>query len=710
MSSQNNHISRMDGRLDVQELHGDLARKYRNVGSKVDAIWHNFTAKQREKAMRESIGNGQVLKHSRDRSLGVLCQYIPEYNLRDMTSRPEHFLNILKLRASTPLYNQLYEGANGMPGDRELIEETGMRHAQVPRDENTFFLEGKYYGQSFKSTVPGGELFPNLPVDASSVMIPRPKGELVLLRQQFLFQFLNHIIEDILTLGSETRNKAAPDKKTNEALVTAVSNLNVQPKPLKSSLPEVRAQAMESKAALEDHLFLLRTEPVVLNQAVRAAYSSRAELVPDDRGRILPALTDRHLSVAFFDCVTATVKAIAIWDYILRLLQLLDGATDKVKRGLVMQELSNTCHLEYRRAQECFKRNIAPPLHVAGRRFKRMTNNTSGQSKLVMKGQPTDSTVSDPQLHYVLRLCHPDTSPDAAVQWIQKLDDHNARYPEDRKKLSEAEVYALGDLAIIVSFMHMTGSAIAMTPVSRKSGLLFTSRSKELEVELDELKPKADFGDYLVPMGNLLEPNMATGALTALDDFVRQVTGARLGSLYEDTVQDSVMDLEKKCTEAQTRLEEAGKKTTYVPLPTETSSTDDARLAHRRAKEKTRPAESVYTITPSQETPQAATTEPSQQFKVKFMTASLFTAVFSKSEARGSVSWADFESVMVDLGFSVTPKGGSIFTFDPPASMETRPITLHRPHVSEIEGHKLLVLARRMQRVYGWTPDSFVVT
>lgn len=64
---------------------------------------------------------------------------------------------------------------------------------------------------------------------------------------------------------------------------------------------------------------------------------------------------------------------------------------------------------------------------------------------------------------------------------------------------------------------------------------------------------------------------------------------------------------------------------------------------------------------------------------------------------------------MEDLGFSVTPKGGSIFTFNPPESLNTRPITFHRPHVSEIEGHKLLVFKRRLERAYQWTEDSFVV-
>ena len=105
----------------------------------------------------------------------------------------------------------------------------------------------------------------------------------MLLRQETLFIFLNHIVEEILDLGSETRIRNAPEKKANEALVTAISNLSIQPKPLKSSLPEVRAQANESKAALEDYLLLLRAEPTVLNQAVNAAYWNRPELVPDDQ-------------------------------------------------------------------------------------------------------------------------------------------------------------------------------------------------------------------------------------------------------------------------------------------------------------------------------------------------------------------------------------------------------------------------------------------
>jgi hypothetical protein len=384
--------------------------------AKVDAIWRKFTPNQREQAMRGSIGGGLALKHSQDCSLGDRCNYIPEYNLRDMTSKPEHFLDMFEFRASTPIYDQLSLGVNGGPGDRELMEKSGMRYATA-KAEQTGFFEGDFYGQSWVPTPRADGLIPELPFErAKYIIIPSTLGQVIVSRQQLLFTYLNPIAEEILNLGSETRTKKAPEKSPHEVLATTFTNLNVQPKPLKSSLPELRMQAMESKAALEDYLHLLRAEPVVLNRAVNTAYCRRAELVPDDRGRVLPVMTDCHLSAAIFESVTTAVKTISVWDYILCLLQLLEDGIEKKKRGLIMQELSNVCHLDFRRAQESFKRNIAPLGYVASKRFKRVTDNASGQSKIVMKGQPADCTVSDPQLHYILRLCHSDTSLSAAAQ------------------------------------------------------------------------------------------------------------------------------------------------------------------------------------------------------------------------------------------------------------------------------------------------------
>jgi hypothetical protein len=204
-------MSQSDGQLDVQELYHDLARKHRNVGTKVDAIWRKFTPKQREEAMRESTGDGEVLKHSRDRRLGELHKYIPEYNFQDMTSEPEHFLNIFKFRASTELYRQLYYGANEGPGDREVIEKTAMQWTDPQPEDYTFFMTGENYGRRFKpGPASDGKLQAMKTPGANFFVIPSVIGYLILLRQQFLFQFLNHIVEEILDLGSETKTRRLP--------------------------------------------------------------------------------------------------------------------------------------------------------------------------------------------------------------------------------------------------------------------------------------------------------------------------------------------------------------------------------------------------------------------------------------------------------------------------------------------------------------------
>jgi hypothetical protein len=223
MSYEISHSSNQE-MMNVQELHRGLACKHRNVGSKVDAIWRNFTRKQREEAMRESTGDGEVLMHRHDRGLDGLADLIPEYNLRDMTSTPEHFLENFKFRATTPLLTQLYEGANGEPGDREMMEKTGLRYPGASEGELTAFFEGDNYGRSVRPA-PGftGLRTPN----ADLFVIPREIGGSIVVRQQYLPQFINHIVEEILDLGSETRAKNAPEKIPQEALATAFTNLSV---------------------------------------------------------------------------------------------------------------------------------------------------------------------------------------------------------------------------------------------------------------------------------------------------------------------------------------------------------------------------------------------------------------------------------------------------------------------------------------------------
>ncbi|KAI7169341.1 hypothetical protein KC360_g7538 [Hortaea werneckii] len=680
MTTENSEMLGMEGDMNIPELQRDLQRKYKNVCRDIETMWRAFSPRQRETAMRETVGDGKVLRNSRDPGLGGLNGFLSDWNLEDMTSMPNFFLDRLKFRVENDLHRQLFEGPNGTPGDRQLARTSAMRmRASAPKDKWVAFLDlGKDYVGWLKVNGAEGRRSMESMAARSGLFLPAHEGQPVLWRQMTTLVHYNHLKRRYWTWDP----------------------------PLKASIPTVIAQAVEQKLASEDYLELLRGEPVVLHQAVQKTNYSRPELVPDELGRTLPLVTDIYISRAFFEVINPALQVIVTWDYIARLVHMLDGLEDKVKRPLLIQELSNVCYLEYRRAQMAFQREMSLRPGVAGSKFRRITS--GGHSRVAIKGKPSDVTTTDPQLHYILRLCHADTNHKEAVQWIQKLEDHNTQHADDRQRLSETQVFALGDLSIIVSFMHSLSSCLTMASRSTKAGLFFTGRIDKLNDELSQYKAEADFGDYLVPVDSILKPSVANSALRALDGYMVERSGTRMGSLYDGMLDECLEDIEQKYASAKSRLQKDGK--SVAPSPTGERASTSFRAQERREKAKTRPATaSTYEITPlapqEPETPPA----PSSHFKVKASTASVFDALFTKSESRGSVSWTDFVAAMAELGFSVTPKGGSIFTFNPPETMVAGSITLHRPHASDIEGWKLLWIARRLRKKYGWSTETFGV-
>ncbi|KAF2768455.1 hypothetical protein EJ03DRAFT_328306 [Teratosphaeria nubilosa] len=660
--------------------------------------------------MREAVGDKKVLRNSRAPGLGGLRDLLPDWNLEDITTTPEFFIDRLRFRVQNDLHRQIYEGANGGPGDRQVIQRAAGLVQRRGTNKNKFaaFIDlGPEYGRYLEANGPEGRRSMESMVERSGLILPEHEASCVINRQTYTLVFYNHLMEEILDLDRESRVKNTSTKKAAKDTTDAMAKLSITPKPLKASNTEVIAQALEHRMASEYYLHLLRSEPVVLNDMVNMMFSSRPELVPDDRGRILPLMTDKYLSIALFDVMNNAIKVTVTWNYIVDLLNATNDSDDKVERALVLQELSNTCQVEYRRAQEAFRRQMSFTIGVAGKRFKRVT--TGDHTKITLKGQPSDVTVSDPQLHYILRLCHHDTSHVAAVDWIKKLDDHNSRHAEDRRRLNQSQEVALGDLAIIVSFMHTLTSSIANVAVSRKPGLLFTNRMSAIDQELNNYRARVDLGDYVVPRDNLLEPGVAANALQALSEYVSGQAGASLGSLYEDMQYQCLDDIEKMYAQAKAGLKKEEQKTTYVPLPADEGPSHALRAERRREKEKTRGQEGrPYTIEVIAQ-PQAEVVAPAPaRIKVKASVASVFN-IFKKSEARGSVDWNDFAAAMAELGFSVTPKGGSVFTFNAPDASDWGEITLHRPHGSEIEGWKLLYLARRLQRRFAWDAETFEV-
>lgn len=109
----------------------------------------------------------------------------------------------------------------------------------------------------------------------------------------------------------------------------------------------------------------------------------------------------------------------------------------------------------------------------------------------------------------------------------------------------------------------------------------------------------------------------------------------------------------------------------WIPFPESAQQPAEKRVEQRRRKEKTRPSHSsVYEIAPPAEPAAEEEAEepaaPLPTIKVSPSTAQVFWTLFAKSESRGTVSWAAFLGAMADLGFSVMPKYGSVYTFLPP--------------------------------------------
>ncbi len=700
----------------AKELHRDLARKYTMHATSIENKWRSFDRHQRATCLRAGARDGVVLKEPSDTTLGNVYKILPEWNLRDIAeSGPDFLLRLLKHRATKTLFEQYLAGVHDGPGDCafivEMIRAKGLRHAESFRDCYTMFWDEEKYGQSFHILSKHSEtLAAFAPAIRAGLCVPQSTGELILQRQVYLLQSLNIIVEDILDEDSQSRDRKERPNKSERAVSAGLSKLTIQAAQTKPSLPEMVAGARDQSDSLAEYLGLLSTEPVVLAHAVNICFFSRPELVADENGRMLPVHTDKYISAAFFEAIHSATKGAAIWNYIGRLLEFLENSSaDKVYRAVVLQEISNICHLEYDRTQALFKRHVQTG--TASKWFKRVSNvyDNANIARVTMKGKPEDLTKSDPQLHYILRLCRPETNASRAVDWIQKLSSLHEAHPVEREKLQENEADSLCELAIITAFIHDLSPMIAMPSLSRKKGQMFVLRSQELEAELSELKNQIDLRDFAVPIDNLLKPGMAEGALKMLDQFIIEKAGTKLGFLYQDLVEDCFSNLQNRCQQAKAKLEQKDK-TEWAPFPESVPQLPAERAEQRRQKEKTRPLHSsAYEFVPREETPAAKEPVlPSQTFKVGSSTAEVFSTLFTKPQSRGSVSWAAFGAAMADLGFSVLPKSGSIYTFLPPDTMAVKKsVTIHRPHGSKIEGWRSLFLAQRLKRVYGWGEQTF---
>lgn len=694
----------------LRQLRADLERKYKQHGQRLQIYWTSFDHSKRAACIKAGTLDGAVLNNRQDTSLGQVHRIMPEWNLRDLAlSGPSVLLDMMKFRATTSLFDQYRTGPNDTPGDAEFIRrsiQNGLRPSQPRLNCYTLFMDEEQYGDSYDLGHQKEQALQAFaPAIRAGLCVPQSTGDFIITRQIYLLQSLVILVDDILEQGSTTRNTTKRSSKAREPLVASSSKAG-SAQPAQSSLSDLIARSDDQKSLYQDLLNLAVAEPPVLAYIVNTTFFSRPELLPDKVGRRLPAHTDSHISAAFFDAIHFIIESIAIWDYIHSLLKSLDSSsTDKLFRAIVLQELSNVCNMEYVRQQTAFKQQVQTGLGL--KHFYRLPNvyDKAGNAKVALKGDPAQFTRTEPQLHYVLRLCQPETQATGAMEWITKLNGLCEEFQDEREKLSEREFDALSNLSLTVLFSQDLATVFKLPPFSRKNGQVFLSRHQELASELAQLKKKVDLHDFAVPIDNLLEPGVADKALAALDSFMDESSGSKMQYLYQNMLDSCHADLETQLGRAKAKAQGSSSGSGFQEI-----AGKETIVEQRRLKDKTRPVHSsVYDVPmPSSGDKEALPQKAEDKFRVASSTAEMFATLFDRTRTRGSVNWTAFEAGMAEVGFSITPKTGSIYNFVPPESMgDKRAITLHRPHVSEIEGYRLLLYSRRLMRTYGWGAETF---
>jgi hypothetical protein len=484
--------------------------------------------------------------------------------------------------------------------------------------------------------------------------------------------------------------------------------MSTDAKPRKVSLQDVLALAFDQKNNLEDYSSLCRTEPVFLTHVVNNWFFSQPGLVPDEKGRIMPLVTDKYISVSIFDVIHDSVIGAAIWDYVYRLLQVLSQKmSDRLCRAIILQEMANICHFERCRVHKLFKRFVQ--MGSGSKCFKRVSGIYDDDcARVTMKIKPDVLTRKNPQLHYVLRLCQSPMDVASAVDWITKLDCFHQMHATETARMLERELDAFGDLAVTTGFIQNLMICLPLPPINPKKGQIYVSRLKKLRSEIDSIKAEVDLSEYVVPTGNLLEPGVADAALAALSRFIVDKTGTELEILYLGLNEDCLSKIEDYCHQEKINVATITDSNSHII----NGPSGAKQVEERRHKHKTRPAHSsMHSMSPAAAV--NATLENNREspvFKVKPETFKVFSALFARSQPRGSISWTAFEAAMADLNFSITPKWGSVFTFYPPQDFSVQQsLTLHRPHNSHIEGFRLLFIAKRLKRTFGWVEKSFAL-
>jgi len=339
------------------------------------------------------------------------------------------------------------------------VDSRGNKKALASEDfgDSVMSFDEKSYGQTY--TAPTPEMLKA----KAGPYLPKPIGKLVIHRQYVLFRLLNILVDKILW-SSSISGFEERSKRPEEFAQVALAKISLSTKSTKPTLEHLLALVFDRNSCLEEFQCLARTEAIFLEHCVHVWWHCRLERIGDrDNLNDLASETDDTISIAFFRVFHDTSISIAIWNYMYRLLQLLiDESNNKAYRTYILQELSNICYFEYARVQDCLIRNVS--CASGWNLFVRVSGFDRSVIPRVVLKDKVESFTKKPMLHYMLRLCQPQTGVSEASLWLKNIDDLHKTHHSERKKFLPSEYACLGDLAIITNFIQSLSKTLPLPP------------------------------------------------------------------------------------------------------------------------------------------------------------------------------------------------------------------------------------------------------
>lgn len=730
----------------LKKKHAELAVLWLRHGTVIDHFWRSLSHQQRVAAITSEDPDDAIITSWRDLSKtfrGEPCRTLaPDWNLWVLSHRPEPLLSHITDRVNGKLADQfVYLLDDGVRGDCEVVRqshEAARRYLGDPTNNSLdsggkFMLikDGVRYGevaQLDSSQMPTTDgPFGIVCLSDGHYGVSWSLGRQALLRQEYLVtrmtSLLHHLVKLEVWIHQSGRSLAGWAREGERKSHVEAQELA---RPTQNNLQGLMAAAERLALAADAELEVLFADPFAFRLCGLA--ERRNDLIQKDVGKY--GLTGTHTSVgprAACKVLAQHMTEAKYWRYIGSLLRLYQSAGAGAARGaaasIVATEMRASCRAYLRSARDQV--------------FLQFAGGLNGRSTAEAPDSPLPPTKSGaaaagrlgPSAALVIELLISDMDAAQTTQWLAKLEVFYNSEPGARYSQTYHENQAICKVARLSAFQEALCKVVPLPQArSRAPSTWWETFNREYSLaEYVDRRILASFGHLAV---HGLRLRIYDGDYSLFEDGQRVcralAKGYEVGVLEPDNAKclAQVEQLVAAEVAVYQRLVwqdlPPKKEITSPPAPgqdvEEHRSFSTARspaIKHktRPAKPVTPPGEHTTRQIRNEESSSAPTPEPPKSaIKVKAQTAATFAGIFAKTDARGSVKWTAFVSAMTDVGFAVMPKLGALTTFAPDADLmpDAQPFGMHRPHDGIVEGFRLMKMARRLTRRYGWDAQTFV--